>query len=291
MNAGEFSRVLIEQVNESYWKVTFASRAHFYEMDTVAELRKLADQLHQPGALRVVLIEFANLELYPKGGDITEDGGNSTVIEAGVFTEWNRIVRYLSEAPIILVSVIRGVVRGRITDLVMACDVRFASRERASFGHPEISWGVIPRAEAIEKLVQAMGASRALEILASCDDYDSEVAEKYGLVNRTIPDWQLDDFVNKYVRRVSSYDKHVLAGLKQRIKEVSEPAHRDTKKGVVWYEDTSVPSEKVFAPFWLKSASPVPPYGHRYRLNRPTIGIRCDSELRAGHFIGELWDS
>ena len=294
MNASEFSKLLIQEVNEFYWKVTFASKTHFYEMKTVAELRAFTELLHETSQVRVVVFEVSNLELYPKDNDTTdvEVGSTSTVIEAGVFSAWNRIIRQLSEVPVILISVIRGVVRGRIGDFIMACDIRYASREKASFGHPEISWGVIPRVDVVEQLVRSVGPSRTIEILAGCDDYDADLAEKYGWVNRTFPDWQLDNFVEKYVNRVGSYEKHVLSGLKQRVKDVVSPdIEKESQRSVVWYEDTSIPSENIFAPFWLKSTAPVSAHGHKFKLNRPTIGIRCDSELRVGHFIGELWDS
>jgi enoyl-CoA hydratase/carnithine racemase len=67
---------------------------------------------------------------------------------------------------------------------VLACDMRFASRQNALFGNPEVGVGLIPGGGALEWLPRLVGRSRVLEIVLSADDFDADVAERYGWVNR-----------------------------------------------------------------------------------------------------------
>lgn len=89
----------------------------------------------------------------------------------------------------------------------MACDIRFASKEKAKFALIEIGGGSIPGGGGIEWLTKLCGRSRALEIVISSDDYDADTGELYGFVNRSIPDDELDNFVDKFARRISKFPK------------------------------------------------------------------------------------
>jgi enoyl-CoA hydratase/carnithine racemase len=95
---------------------------------------------------------------------------------------------------------------------VLACEMRFASRQKAIFGNPEIGVGLLPGGGALEWLPRMVGRSRALEISLSGDDFDADVAERYGWVNRTLDDAELDNFVDRLARRLASFG--VRAGLR-----------------------------------------------------------------------------
>jgi len=109
---------------------------------------------------------------------------------------WRDFVLRLSSTPVVSIAKIRGRARGIGSEFVLACDMRFASRQSALFGNPEIGVGLVPGGGALEWLPRMVGRSRALEIVLSGDDFDAEIAERYGWVNRTLDDDHLDSFVD-----------------------------------------------------------------------------------------------
>jgi enoyl-CoA hydratase/carnithine racemase len=109
------------------------------------------------------------------------------------------------------------------SEFVLACDVRFASREKAVFGQPEVGFGLIPGGGALERLPLLVGRSRALEIAFGADDFDADTAERYGWINRAIPDAELDGFVAEFVRRVLSFDGQALATTKRILNQTLMP--------------------------------------------------------------------
>jgi enoyl-CoA hydratase/carnithine racemase len=115
------------------------------------------------------------------------------------------------------IAKIRGRTRGIGNEFVLACDMRFASRQSALFGNPEIGVGLVPGGGALEWLPRLVGRSRALEIVLSADDFDADVAERYGWVNLTMNDDDLDSFVDALVRRLASFDREALAAAKAQI--------------------------------------------------------------------------
>jgi len=109
----------------------------------------------------------------------------------------------------------------------MAMDVRFASREKAVFGQLEIGCGAFPGGGGLERLYLLAGRARALEVIVSGEDYDADTAERYGWVNRSIPDAELDAFVERFATRVASFDREAMSLAKQRLNHlggVPDPA-------------------------------------------------------------------
>ena len=123
---------------------------------------------------------------------------------------WRDFVLRLSSAPVVSIAKIRGRTRGIGNEFVLACDMRFASRQSALFGNPEVGVGLVPGGGALEWLPRLVGRSRALEIVLSGDDFDADIAERYGWVNRTLDDDDLDSFVDALVRRLASFERETL---------------------------------------------------------------------------------
>ena len=101
--------------------------------------------------------------------------------------------------------------------------MRFASRQSALFGNPEVGVGLVPGGGALEWLPRLVGRSRALEIVLSGDDFDADIAERYGWVNRTLDDDDLDSFVDALARRLASFDREVLGAAKAQVNRLGMP--------------------------------------------------------------------
>jgi enoyl-CoA hydratase/carnithine racemase len=95
--------------------------------------------------------------------------------------------------------------------------MRFAAMGRAVFNQPEVALGIIPGGTGTQRLGRLMGRSRALEAILSCDDVDAALAERWGWVNRALPDGELWPFVERLSRRIASFPPHAVAAAKASV--------------------------------------------------------------------------
>jgi enoyl-CoA hydratase/carnithine racemase len=131
------------------------------------------------------------------------------------------LFRRLSTSRLVTIAQIEGRVRGAGSEFVLACDMRFAARESAIFGQPEPGLGVIPGAGAVQHLTRLMGRGRALEVMLSAQDYDAELAERYGWINRALPAKALDDFVRSLAHRIAGFPVAGLVVVKERVNAIA----------------------------------------------------------------------
>ncbi|WP_433291654.1 enoyl-CoA hydratase/isomerase family protein [Pseudonocardia sp. CA-142604] len=253
------------------WRVTFDSPPiNLVTPEMLTELPELIDQMEATPDLRVAVFESANPDYFlnhydtsrvaetPKGLGAT---GYPLVIDAGV---------RLSRLPVVSIAKIRGRVRGVGNELVQAMDMRFAG-ETALFGQPETANGNLPGAGGLEHLPLLLGRARALEVVLSSDDYPAGLAERYGWVNRTVPDAELDGLVERLAGRIASFDKESITAVKEQVNRYTLPSAEDIKSSYDMY----------FASFdWP---------GSRRRLPAATAAGRNragDYELRMGYHLG-----
>jgi enoyl-CoA hydratase/carnithine racemase len=145
------------------------------------------------------------------------------------------LFRRLSETKAITIAQIAGRVRGGGSEFVLACDMRFASRERAIFGQLEVATGVIPGGGAVQHLARLMGRARAIEVIASADDYDASLAERYGWINRALPDAELELFVTALAHRIARFPQAALLTLKDRINVITLAPQSDFRRDSVLF--------------------------------------------------------
>ena len=131
------------------------------------------------------------------------------------------LFRYLSASRLVTIAQIQGRARGAGSEFALACDLRFAARETAVFGQIEPAFGLVPGGGGVEYLVRLMGRARALEVLLSADDYDAELAERYGWINRALPAAELDPFVTRLARRIAGFPAAGHAAVKSRVNAIS----------------------------------------------------------------------
>ena len=215
---------VIEETS-AYWRVLF-DYPPFNILDaTIFEgLQDLLARMDSSPGLRVLVFESANPEFYLAHFDLTGKIGNITtaVGRSGLPILMDTFVR-LTTSPVVSMAKIRGCVRGACSEFVLACDMRFASRENTLLGQPEVGVGVHPGGGGAERLPHLVGRGRALEIILGANDFDGDTAERYGYVNRSLPDEELDGFVDALARRIASFDRQALAAAKNLVNQVSLP--------------------------------------------------------------------
>jgi len=189
--------------------ITFSNPPiNMFVPSTIVELGALMTDLETDPSVKAVVFQSANPEFFVAHLDVAKAAERPEVLDL-----WRDFVLRLSSAPVVSVAKIRGRTRGIGNEFVLACDMRFASRQSSLFGNPEVGVGLIPGGGALEWLPRLVGRSRALEIVLSADDFDADIAERYGWVNRTLDDDELDSFVDALVRRLASFDREVLEGI------------------------------------------------------------------------------
>src|SRR4051794_15158377 len=202
---------------DSLWRVTFDNPPiNLVTPEMIVELPELIDQMEASPELRVVVFDSANPDYFLNHYDTSRVA--ETPKQLGV-TGYPLVIdasTRLSRLPVASIGKIRGRARGIGSELAQAMDMRFAS-ERALFCQPETASGNLPGGGGLEHLPRLLGRARALEVALSSDDYPGELAERYGWVNRTIADEDLDEFVDTLARRIASYDKESIAAVKQQI--------------------------------------------------------------------------
>jgi enoyl-CoA hydratase/carnithine racemase len=210
----------------AYWRVVF-DYPPFNVLDaTIFEgLQDLLVRMDANQSLHVVVFESANPDFYLAHFDLTGKTGNITtaVGPSGLPILMDTFVR-LTKSSVVSIAKIRGCVRGGSSEFVLACDMRFASRENTRLGQPEVAVGVHPGGGGTERLPHLVGRGRALEIILGGNDFDGDTAERYGYVNRALPDAELDSFVDALARRIASFDRRALASAKSLVNEVSLPS-------------------------------------------------------------------
>ncbi len=212
---------------EGYWRVTFDNPPiNLMNATTAAELQLLVGAIEAADGLRVVVFDSAHPDFFLARYDFSGGGLPDTPGPTGLPPFLDMTVR-LSAAPVVTIAAIRGRTRGGGNEFALACDLRFASLERAVFGQPEIGSGLIPGGGGIERLTALVGRARALEIILSGEDFDAATAERYGWVNRALPDADLDDFVDALARRIAFFDPAALALAKNLVDRHGRPAPED----------------------------------------------------------------
>jgi enoyl-CoA hydratase/carnithine racemase len=220
------SPVRVIEETSAYWRVVFDYPPFNIVDATLFEaLQNLLAGMDASPTLRVVVFESANPEFYLAHFDLTGKTGNITtaVGRSGLPILTDTFVR-LIRSPVVSIAKIRGGVRGVSSEFVLACDMRFASRENTQLGQPEVGVGVNPGGGGTERLPLLVGRGRALEIVLGANDFDGATAERYGYVNRALPDAELDGFVDALARRIASFDRRPIAAAKNLINQVSLPS-------------------------------------------------------------------
>src|ERR1700688_1681232 len=209
-----------------YWRAIFDYPPfNVVDGDVFQALQDLLVRMETTESLRVIVFESALPDFYLSHFDLTGRLGNvmSAIGPTGLPILMDTFVR-LTKAPVVSLARIRGCVRGVSSEFVLACDMRFASRENTKLGHPELGVGLHPGGGGTERLPHLVGRGRALEIVLSANDFDGDTAERYGYVNRSLPDAELDGFVDALARRIGSFDRRALAAAKNLINHVSLPS-------------------------------------------------------------------
>src|SRR4051794_21702615 len=190
--------------------------------ELVRDLVSLIQRAEADGAVQVLVFSSADPYYFISPVDLTRIAEYRH--EAAKLTGEASIAllfHHLSASRLVTIAQIEGRARGAGSELVLACDMRFAARESALFAQFEPAFGVLPGGGAAQHLTRLMGRGRALEVMLSADDYDAELAERYGWINRALPAAELDEFVHALAHRIAGFPAAGQAAVKERVNAIA----------------------------------------------------------------------
>src|SRR5499427_2604723 len=261
----DHSQFNIDRTYPGLWTITFSNPPiNMFVPATIVELGALMTELQEDPSVKVVVFQSANPDFFIAHLDVAKAAERPEVLGL-----WRDFVLRLSSMPVVSIAKIRGRARGIGNEFVLACDMRFASRQTALFGNPEIGVGLVPGGGALEWLPRLVGRSRALEIVLSGDDFDAGIAERDGYVNRTLDDNALDSLVDTLARRLASFDRDTLAAAKAQINRFGTPTATELQSS----------NDMFFTTLALPSAQ-----ARRSKVRGIGYGLPSDFELNFGRY-------
>ena len=259
-----------------YWRVTLDHPPlNIFGPGTIPQLNEVITAIETDEHVKVVVFDSAVEGFFMTHYDFLAPVEDTTRLPpgpTGLQPLPDMLVR-LSRAPVVSIASIRGRATGVGSELALACDMRFASREKAILSHFEVGAGVVPGGGPMARLPRLMGRGRALEVLLGADDIPGDLAELYGYVNRSFPDADLDAFVDALATRIASFDKRAIS---------------ETKR---FADVASLPPDFEIAPEWdVCIASIMRPAAQERIKKLLDQGFHQpgDVEQRLGYHVGEL---
>ena len=119
--------------------------------------------------------------------------------------------------PQVTIAQLEGRARGGGSEFALSLDLRFGAIGRAILGQPEVAVGILPGGSGTQRLPLLMGRSRALEVVLGCDDFDAELAERYGWINRALPPDEIGPFVDRLARRIAAFPRQAVQLAKRSV--------------------------------------------------------------------------
>ena len=266
---GSSTQFNTDRTHPGRWTIVFNNPPiNMFVPATIVEFGALMTELEADLSLKVVVFQSANPDFFIAHLDVSKAAEQPEVLGF-----WRDFVLRLSSTPVVSIAKIRGRTRGIGNEFVLACDMRFASRQSALFGNPEIGVGLVPGGGALEWLPRIVGRSRALEIVLSGDDFDADIAERYGWVNRTLDDEDLDSFVDSLVQRLASFDREALGGVKAQVNRFGTPTATELQSSNdMFFSALRWPGQRT----------------RRAKVRSMGYGVRSDFELNFGRYLPAL---
>ncbi|GAA2796041.1 enoyl-CoA hydratase/isomerase family protein [Kitasatospora paracochleata] len=209
-------------------------------VDLVRDLVSLVATLNaDPGDVRVVVIDSAAPDFFSAHVDLAAvPQYTAEAAKAGGpgDASLGMLLHALAHVPVITIAKVRGRARGGGDELALACDMIFASREKAVFGQFEAGTGALPGAGGIQHLTRRLGRTRAIEAVVGADDFDADLAERYGWINRALPDADLDGFVERLAKRIAGFPPEGVKAAKRAINDLTLPDRANVRSDAATFQ-------------------------------------------------------
>jgi enoyl-CoA hydratase/carnithine racemase len=219
-------QILLSKVSPACWQVTFNNPPlNLMGPEFLVEFDKIITAIETDEHLRVVVFDSAVDGFFLNHSDFTVKLEELTSLPQGPtgLEAWPDILVRLTRAPVVSIAKIQGRATGNGSEITLACDMAFISRERGLLSQWEVGVGMVAGGGPMARLPRLIGRGRALEVLLGSDDICGDLAAAYGYVNRSLPDSELDGFVEALATRISRFDKWAISNTKRLVNAASLP--------------------------------------------------------------------
>ena len=231
----EKAQIRATSSSAAYWRITFDNPAlNVMGPRFVHELRKIIADVEADGEVKVLVFDSAVEGFFLNRSDFFADMKDLTSLPQGPtgLEAWPDILVRLTRMPVVPIASIRGRATGNGSEIALACDMSFASNEKALLSQREVGVGLVAEGGPMARLPRLIGRGRAFEVLLSSNDIGGDLAEAYGYVNRSLPDGALDSFVDALATRITPFDKWAIANTKSLVNAARPPP--DVEIGAGW---------------------------------------------------------
>ena len=269
------AQIHLTRRSHAYWRVTSDNPPiNVMGPQMVREFQELINALETDENVRVVVFDSGVDDYFLNHSDFTAKLEDLTGMPAGPtgLPPWPDFLARLTRVPVVSIALIRGRATGNGSEIALACDMSFASREKAIISQWEVGVGMVAGGGPMARLPQLIGRNRALEVLLSSDDIRGDQAEAYGYVNRALPDADLESFVEALATRIAGFDKWAIANTKRLV-------------------NTSLPPDVELAAGWdacMASIGRPAAQGAFKALMALGFHKPGDVENRLGHFVSQI---
>jgi enoyl-CoA hydratase/carnithine racemase len=222
----EKAQIRLTRLSSAYWRVTIDNPPlNVMGPQLVREFGEIITVVEADEQVKVLVFDSAVDGFFLNHSDFNADFKELTSMPQGPtgLEAWPDILVRITRMPIVSIALIRGRATGNGSEIALACDMSFASREKALLSQWEVGVGLVAGGGPMARLPRQMGRQRALEVLLSSNDIGGDLAEAYGYVNRSLPDNELDGFVDTLATRIASFDKWAIANTKRLVNTASLP--------------------------------------------------------------------
>src|SRR5262245_21669393 len=229
------TEIRLSRRSPAYWRVTFDHPPlNVFGSECILEMAEIITTLETDKHVKVVVFDSAVEGFFLNHSDFLGKLEDLTGLPAGPtgLQAWPDILVRLTRASVVSIALIRRRATGNGSEIALACDMRFASREKAILSQFEGGAGLGPGGGPMARLPRLIGRGRALEVLLGGDDIRGDLAELYGYVNRSLPDVDLDEFVDALATRIASFEKRAIIDTKRLVNAASLPP--DVEIGAGW---------------------------------------------------------
>jgi enoyl-CoA hydratase/carnithine racemase len=220
------AQIQLNRTLPACWRITFDNPPlNLMGPQFVEEFRAIMTAIENDDQVKVVVFDSAVEGFFLNHSDFLANFDDLKNIPQGPtgLESWPDILVRLTRAPVVSIAMIRGRATGNGSEIALACDMTFASREKAVLSQWEVGVGMVAGGGPMARLPLLIGRGRALEVLLGSDDIGGELAQAWGYVNRALPDDELDGFVDALATRIATFDKWAIASTK-RLVNASLPA-------------------------------------------------------------------
>jgi enoyl-CoA hydratase/carnithine racemase len=227
-------QIRVTRRSPAYWRVTIDNPPiNVMGPEMVSQFQEVMNDLEADDQVKVVVFDSAVDRYFLNHSDFQAKLEDLTSLPAGPtgLPQWPDFLVRLTRAHFVSIALIRGRATGNGSEITLACDMSFASREKAILSQWEVGVGMVAGGGPMARLPGLIGRNRALEVLLGSDDINAYQAEIYGYVNRALPDSEIEAFVDALALRIASFDKWAIANTKRLVNTSLPP---DVEIGAGW---------------------------------------------------------